>query len=202
MTENPKNPAGIGVEYEATFTGIDKDDVRGRLRASGAELVRPEFLQKRVVFNLPKGHEIPGAWLRVRDEGDKITMSLKIVDGKKIEDQKELCLKIDDFEAGRTLLLALGAEEKAYQETKREVWRLRDTEITIDEWPFLEPFIEIEGGSERAVRDVAETLKFSWPKARFCHVGTLYAEKYDFPEEHFNNETPRIVFGMENPFLY
>ncbi|MEK7110711.1 MAG: CYTH domain-containing protein [Patescibacteria group bacterium] len=201
MTENPKNPAEIGVEYEATFTGIDKDDVRGRLRTSGAELVRPEFLQKRVVFNLPKGHEIPGGWLRVRDEGDKITMSLKIVDGNKIEDQKELCLRIDDFETGRKLLATLGAEEKAYQETTRELWRLHGVEIVIDGWPFLEPLVEIEGAGEDAVQAVAKALGFSWADARFCAVGTLYAEKYNLPEDVINNQTPRIVFGMENPFL-
>jgi hypothetical protein len=30
----------------------------------------------------------------------------------------------------------------------------------IDEWPFLEPFIEVEGGSELGVRQVSEKLGF------------------------------------------
>jgi adenylate cyclase class 2 len=65
----------MNIEYEATFVDIDKKEVRNRLRKAGAELIRPEFLQKRVVFHLPKSHEIKGGWLRVRDEGERITMS-------------------------------------------------------------------------------------------------------------------------------
>lgn len=94
----------MDVEYEATFTDIDKGKVRSKLRSVGATLVKPEFMQKRVAFNLPDGHEIKGGWLRVRDESDRITMSLKIVDGDRIEDQKEICLVVDDFKSGQDFL--------------------------------------------------------------------------------------------------
>lgn len=106
------------IEYEATFLDIDVEDMRKRLLASGATLVKAEFLQKRTVFRLPKSIEITGGWVRVRDEGDKITLSLKVVDGNNIEDQKEVCLKIDDYQQAEILLVALGCEQKAYQETK------------------------------------------------------------------------------------
>ena len=190
----------MDIEYEATFTNIDKNDVRSRLQKAGAKCVRPEFVQKRIVFHLPEGHEIKGGWARVRDEGDKITMSVKVVDGDKITDQKETCVTINDFEQGRMLLAVLGCREKSYQETKRELWIMGDVEITIDEWPFLEPYVEVEGRSEQDVQSVAEKLGFEWEKARFCAVGTLYAEKYGVPEERVNNQTPKIVFDMENPF--
>ncbi len=188
------------IEYEATFTNIDKEEIRNKLKESGAELVKEEFLQKRTVFNLPKNNEIKGGWLRVRDEGDKITLSLKIVDGDKIEDQKEVCLKVDDYEQAELLLSTLGADRKAYQETKRELWVLNDVEVTIDTWPFLDPFVEVEGQTEEEVKSVAEKLGFEWDKARFCAVDTLYSEKYDVPTHQINNETPEILFEMENPF--
>lgn len=50
----------MDIEYEATFENVDKDEMRTRLEKAGATLCRPEFLQKRVVFNLPSGHEING----------------------------------------------------------------------------------------------------------------------------------------------
>ena len=103
----------MDIEYEATFENVDKDDVRSRLKAAGATLARPEFLQKRVVFNLPKGHEIPGGWLRVRNEGDKTTMSLKVVSGDRIEDQKEICLKVNDFDAAVQFLTETVARQHA-----------------------------------------------------------------------------------------
>jgi len=189
------------IEYEATFTNIDKQDIRERLRKIEGKLIRPEFLQKRVVFNLPEEYKIKGGWIRVRDEGDKIRMSLKIVDGTGIESQKEISLKVDSLERAEEFLTLLGCQKKAYQENKRELWKIDGMEITIDEWPFLEPFVEIEGDSEESVKDMAEKLGFDYQDALFCSIDTLYSRKYNLPEDIINNQTPKIVFEMKNPFV-
>lgn len=189
------------IEYEATFENVDKDEMRKRLEKAGAKLVRPEFLQKRVTMNLPKGNEIDGAWVRVRDEGDKITMTLKIIDGKNINNQKETTIIIDDFKKTVVFLKNIGCQEKSFQETKRELWVLEGVEIMIDEWPFLEPFVEVEGKSEKEVKKVSEKLRFDYGKALFCAIGHLYYRKYDMPENYFNNKVPKLTFDMENPFI-
>ncbi|MEZ4103941.1 MAG: CYTH domain-containing protein [Candidatus Paceibacterota bacterium] len=189
------------IEYEATFTNIDKNKIRNRLKECGATLEKKEFLQRRTVFNLPVSNPIKGSWIRVRDEEDKITMSLKIVDGDKIENQKEICLIVDKYDDAEAFLKTIGCQWCAYQETKRELWTLDGVEITIDTWPFLEPFIEIEGDSEERVRKVADKLGFVWNMAKFCSVDTLYNEKYGIPIEIINDHTPKIVFDMENPFV-
>ena len=188
------------VEYEAKFTNIDKDNIREKLKAFGVSLIKPEFLQKRVVFNLPTGHEIQGGWLRVRDEVDKITMSLKVVDGSRIEDQKEICLNVDSFEEAEKFLRALGCQKKSYQENKRELWRLKDVEITIDEWPFIEPFIEIESTSEEKVKEAAEDLGFDYNQALFGATDIICQKKYGISLDIINSIS-KISFGMENPYL-
>lgn len=187
-------------EYEATFLNIDKDEIRGRLRGVGATLVRPEYMQKRIAFDLPSEHGSIHEWVRVRDEGDKITLSYKKIDGDEIHNQKEIQITVDDFDKAVELLSAIGCGAKAFQESKRELWKIDDTEITIDEWPFLEPFVEIEGESEEVVRKVAEKLGFNWSEAKFCAVGALYEMKYGIDAHRINKETPRITFDMENPF--
>lgn len=189
------------IEYEATFEKIDKDEIRAKLKDVGAELVRPEFMQKRMVFNLPTGHEKKGGWLRVRDEGDKITMSLKIVDGTSIQDQKELQINVDSFESGTAMLEAIGCERKAFQESKRELWKLDEVEITIDEWPFLEPYVEVEGKSEEDVKRTSELLGFDYSTALFDSVDGQYAVKYGISKDQINQRTPEILFDMENPFV-
>lgn len=191
----------MDIEYEATFLNINKDEMRSRLKEAGATLVKPEYLQKRVVFELPAGHEIPGAWLRVRDEQDKITMSLKISDGDKITDQKEICLKIDNFEAGVKFLEAIGSTKKAYQENYRELWILNEVEITIDEWPYLEPYVEVEGKSEDAVKEISTKLGFDYSQALFCSADILYNKKYGTPLDTINHHMPRITFNDPNPFI-
>ncbi len=188
-------------EYEATFPNINKDEIRERLKKEGAILVRPEYLQKRVPFYLPGRKNSESSWLRVHDEGNRITLSLKIVDGDKIENQKELCLDVNNFDDAVKLLELVGCEPKSYQESKRELWKLNNVEITIDEWPFLEPYVEVEGHSEEEVKNVSQKIGFGWGQAKFCAVGTLYAEKYGITEEQVNHQTPKIVFDMQNPFL-
>lgn len=190
----------MDIEFEATFPNIDKDEIRQILSKLGAVLKKPEYMQKRVVFKLPKGHEIKGGWLRVRDEGDKITMSLKVIDGDNIDDQKEIYLKVSDFQQAELLLSSIGCEKKAYQESKRELWILDDVEITIDEWPFLEPYLEVEGKSKEIVEQVSKKMGFDFNKALFCSVDKLYNLKYGISQDIINNQTPEIIFGGKNPF--
>ena len=189
------------IEYEATYPNVDKNDIRQKLKSVGAILARSEYIQKRVVFNLPEYVNVKGGWLRVRDEGNRITMSLKIVDGKGIESQREVLLQVDNFNNAEEILTLLGAPKKAYQENKRELWKLNGVEITIDEWPFLEPFVEVEGNSEEAVKKASEVLGFNYSEALFCSVTTLYSRKYQLPEATINNDVPKIIFDMENPFI-
>jgi adenylate cyclase, class 2 len=168
------------IEYEVTFPDINKNEIRERLAKAGAKLIKPEFLQKRTVFNLSKGHEIQGGWLRVRDEDDKITMSLKVVESGRIENQKEACLVIDNYQTAEEFLKDIGSEKKSYQETKRELWILDGVEITIDEWPYLDPLVEIEGESSEAVKMISERLGFNYKNALFCSVDTLYNKNMEF----------------------
>ena len=77
----------MNIEFEATFTPIDKDAMRARLQFAGAVLIYPEFLMKRVPFKMP---ELFRGWARVREEADKITMSYKKVTGTGIADQHEI----------------------------------------------------------------------------------------------------------------
>jgi len=191
----------MNIEYEATFTNIDKDVIRQKLFAVGAQMIRAEFLQKRTVFRLPKENQIKGGWLRVRDEGNRITMSLKVVDGDRIQDQKETQLVVDSFDEARNFLVQIGCEEKAYQESRRELWQMDGADITIDEWPFLEPFVEIESQSEEQVRAVTEKIGFDYNLAKFCAVDSLYQEKYNVSLDRINNHTSKILFEMDNPFI-
>ncbi len=187
-------------EFEATFANVSQAEARKRLVKAGAKLVKPEFLMKRITFNLPVGNELSGGWLRVRDEGDQITMSLKIIDGKNITDQREICLKVDDFNQAVELLEFMGARRKAYQESRREIWHLNNVEICLDEWPYLEPFVEVEGQGEAEVKDVSQKLGFDYNQAQFGAVSLLYNKKYSLSEDEINNNIARITFDEPNPF--
>lgn len=187
-------------EFEAKFLDINKDEFRKKLKKLGAKLARPEFMQKRFAFHLPSGHEIACGWLRVRDEQDKITLSLKVVaDEKNIEDQKEICLTVDSFDEAVLLLETIGCTKKSYQETLREIWVLDEVEIMIDTWPYIDPFVEVEGKSEEEVIKTSEKLGFDYSKALFCAVDRIAEMQYGMPAEKVNL-LPKITFDGPNPF--
>jgi len=161
------------IEVEAKFLNIDRDEMRRKLSAVGFTCIRPNFLMRRVVFDVP-GHDF-NTWGRVRDEGDKITMTIKRTnDEKSITGTEEIEVIIDDFEAGVKLLEGCGLVRKAYQETWREKWQRDGVEVVLDEWPAIEPFCEIEGPDEEIVRTVAAQLGFNWSDAMFGAVGAVY----------------------------
>jgi adenylate cyclase class 2 len=98
-------------------------------------------------------------------------------------------------------LNSIGCRNKAFQESKRELWMMGDIEITIDEWPFLEPFVEIEGKGEKEVKEISEKLGFNYNKAYFGGVDGLYQKKYGVSKNKINNKTDEILFNGENPFI-
>lgn len=188
-------------EYEATFPNIDPEQMRQRLKQCHARLCKPEFLQKRFVFDLPQGQEISGGWLRLRDEGDRITLTLKVISGQTIEGQKELELEVNDFEHTEALLSLLGCRKRAYQESKRELWLLDGVQVTIDTWPFLQPFIEVEGPSEQSVQGVCMRLLLPYQEAIFGSIDRLYALQYNISPEVITYAIPVLTFTGDNPLL-
>lgn len=186
------------IEYEATFANVDHDEIRRRLEELGAIRVKDETFFKRVTLSLPSRES--GSWVRVRDEGDRVTMSLKSIRGEGIECQKEICLEVSDFDSAVSMLEGVGCVKKSYQENKREVWEFDGVEIMLDEWPHLEPFVEVEGKSEEGVKRVCEMLGFGYGEAIFDSITKLYALKYGVLDDIINNEIPRICFGEKNPF--
>ncbi len=189
-------------EYEATFLDINKDDLIKKLKTLNANLERPEFMQRRVTLELPKEKQDPNTWLRVRDEGNKVTLTLKSVDGKTITGQKEILIEVNDFGDTVALLESIGCDRKSYQESKRELWQLGDVEIAIDTWPFLDTYIELESTSEDAVKAAALQLGLNYQDAIFDTVNGIYRKKYGKTLDELDKQILKdFTFDIKNPFI-
>ncbi|MBP6945662.1 hypothetical protein KBD61_03620 [Patescibacteria group bacterium] len=102
-------------EYEAKFLRVDPEDVRRRLKEAGATLVQPERLMKRKTFDfLELSLRAVGAWVRVRDEGDKVTMSYKRITAETMEGMCEVMVEVDDFERSCDFLRSVGMVETSF----------------------------------------------------------------------------------------
>lgn len=175
-------------EIEAKFTDVDPASVRARLQETRATLKQPEILMRRAVFDYPdrRLYSVRG-WVRVRDEGEKITLSYKQVNDRTLYGTQEISVVVDDFEETCRFLLAIGLKTKSHQETRREKWLYGEVEITIDTWPWIPPFVEIEGPNEEVVKQAARDLGFDWSKALYGSVEPVYQMHYDVTEEEINH---------------
>lgn len=176
-------------EIEAKFLHIDHDEMRARLKAVGATCEQPNRLMKRKTYDYPDGRlrTAQNGWVRVRDEGNKVTMSYKQLNDRSFQGTKEVTTTIDGFTAGEDFLVALGLRPTSYQETKRESWTLNGCEIELDEWPWADTYLEIEGPSEAVVRDVASTLGLDWNAVLHGSVEVVYTDEYDVTEAEVNS---------------
>jgi adenylate cyclase class 2 len=164
-------------EIEAKFLNVQHDEIRAKLTELGAICVQPMRLMRRVTIENDRLVE-KNAFVRVRDEGDRVTMTYKQFDSLSVDGAKEIEIVVSDFDTAVQLLDATGLPSQSFQESKRETWQLGEVEIVLDEWPWLKPYIEIEAGSETLVQDTAKRLGFDWNEAAFGDVMVAYRAEY------------------------
>lgn len=181
-------------EIEATFLSVDKDSVRAKLKKSGFKLETPEYMMRRKTFDFSRIAPGLNKWGRVRQETDKVTMTIKEVRGSGINDTYEVELIVNDFDIALAFFEACNAPAKAFQENMREVWMRDGVEITIDTWPGLNPFIEIEGTNEKIVQEISSELGFNFEKAVFGSIDLVYEKEIGIPAETIIR-LPEITFA-------
>lgn len=119
---------------------------------------------RRCIFAADANPSMACTYVRIRDEGDKVTMSAKqyATDGK-MDSQKEYETTVKDFDTTQQILLSAGLTQTGFQENKRETWEMPDgTLVELETWPQLPNYLEIEGKSEDAVKKTASLLSLDW----------------------------------------
>ncbi|MDO8728327.1 MAG: class IV adenylate cyclase [bacterium] len=171
-------------EFELTYIDVDTNKIKTKLIELGAKKVG-DYHYRRIVFDYPDfSLDIKSAWVRLRDEGDKITLTFKQRLGKNVRDKLtgdegmyERETVVGDFDATREILLKIGLIEKMYQENKRERYMLGEVECDIDTWPLLDPYLEIEGPSWDKVHDAVEKLGLKREAGKKFSTNQIYRIK-------------------------
>ena len=145
-------------EYEVTILEVD-DSFESKLVGLGAKLVS-DSRQRRYVYDVKPVN--PNKWIRLRTNGKKTTLTVKEVkDKNEIGGTDEIEIVVDSFEGTNKLLESLGYVSRNYQENYRKMYVLNEVEISIDSWPMIPTYAEIEGKSEKGVLDVLELLGYT-----------------------------------------
>jgi adenylate cyclase class 2 len=185
----------MNIEIEATFLNANHDEIRKQLKAMGGTCVQPLHTMKRAIYDYPDLRlDKQAAWIRVREEANKITMSYKQRQSETIEGMREVEFTISDYEKGRDFLEAIGLTTKAVQESKREVWEFEGCEVMLDEWPWIPTYVEVEGPKEASVRAASEKLGFDYTQAVFDSTDAIYQKYFDVTRTEIS--TVPLTFGV------
>ena len=195
-------------EIEIKFLGVDTAELEGKLVALGAKK-SGDYRYRRAVFDYPDFRlDAQAAWLRLRDEGEKITLTFKqrlgVKNGSLDGDDDGMYEKeivVNDFEGTREILLKTGLTEKMYQENKRTRYLLDGVECDIDTWPLLPPYLEIEGNSWEKVYATAEKLGFKKEDSKKFSTNQIYRlhglDDRNFTKLTFEEQIERVENRFE-----
>ncbi len=181
-------------EYEVKFLNINKIEFRKNLSLMNFKLINPEYTMKRRTFDFSIVSPGKNKWGRVRQEADKITMTIKEVRGDGIDDTYETELIVDDFEKASSFFEECSIHVKSFQENKRELWGKDDIQVTIDTWPGIESFIEIEGSSVEEVMTASKELGFVFENGLFGGIDVVYEKVLGIPAKELIT-LPEITFS-------
>ena len=169
-------------EKEVKFIDIDVVKIEQKLKEIGATRVG-EYFYRRWTFDFP-GFPLnaKGAWVRLRDEGDKVVLTWKQRLGIMSHDgstsdtgMEEIEIIVSDFEKTALMLRRIGMIDKFYQENKRIRWTKRDVEFDIDMWPAIKPYLEIEAKSWEEIDSAIVMLGLNSADKKIFSTGQIFA---------------------------
>lgn len=135
----------------------------------------------------------PNKWVRLRETNGKTTITIKHILNQelqtKIQPVLETEMEVPSIESGNAILEQLGYSFRNYQEKQRVTYILDDTEIDIDSWPLIPPYLEIEGESSEKIDKIVEKLEISNKEIVSCNTAEVYRKYgidiYQFRELRF-----------------
>jgi adenylate cyclase class 2 len=168
-------------EIEVKFLNVDVKALEVKLAAIGASKSF-ERIYRRKVYDFPDLRlNAQSAWVRVRDEGDQVTMGFKQRKNVQKSDgtsndggMDELEIVVSDFGQAAALLEKIGLVEKFYEENHRTRWVKGDIEFNIDHWPMLKPFLEIEAPTWEEINVAIDLLKLDPADKKIFSTNQVY----------------------------
>ncbi len=162
-------------EFETKVLKIDVQSVVTKLRSIGAKET-PEILSRRYVFDI-NNKEIE--WLRLRQTGSKTTLTYKykVRGNTEIGKTIEIEVEVSDFDKTAQILKKLKFIGIYYQENKNHIFKIDDIEFSIDTWPKLDPYLEIESVSKAKVESGLKMLDLEGQDVGDKDITRIYSEQ-------------------------
>jgi len=167
----------VNIEIETKVKVESLDEIAVRMEDLGARLLY-ELSQTDTYFDdVAETLFASDCGLRLRrqltGESEKVILTHKGPRQEaRFKSRQEIEIEVSDLEVAAELLAALGHEKALVFEKRRQVWRLADCAVCLDELPLLGSFVEIEASGEHQIADALEKMEL----AHLGHVNESYAQ--------------------------
>jgi len=168
-------------EIETKVLDIDSEKIKQKLVSFGAKKMQETRL---IVdwYRIKGTKEGEDPWfLRIRSNSEgkhEVTWKAKSDIIGIARKHKEINFNISEPEKLADLFDELGLEKYAHQEKDRTSFKYKDWQFDIDQYPKMPPFLEIEGVSEKSVKDAIELLGLennrTWAKGERILIQDIY----------------------------
>ncbi len=169
---------------------FDKDDINLIEKNLGTKDILDFINDDKNDFNKLKSDEIYelmkktnenfSKWVRLRQTGDETTITIKrIVNSKgeyELDAVNELEFDVPSIDDGKQLLEDLGYFFARHQIKMRIAYDYKNTEIVIDKWPKLAPYIEIEGPTKEEIEEAVLMLGYEIKDAIVINTDDVYSQ--------------------------
>ena len=190
-------------EFEYQFINYDKKELLKKIKELGGYHEGTYLFRVMVVIH-PLNKE--GTYIRVRDEGKKITMTYKYQDvNSEFEEEDEII--IDDFDSAVNILYGIGCTKKYYYEKIREIWNVENSEIVFDNVPAVPEFMEVESPDKNDLDELCKKLNLDSSMmlkkgARMMHeiFGIELPKNTDFTFSNTKKVLGKYVTKNQNQF--
>lgn len=159
------------IEYEAKILNINKEFARERLKEAGAVKTSNYTFRRYVFDTIPA---VPNRWVRLRSDGQATTLAIKEINSDAIDGTDEWEVSVSDIDQTLRILEKIGIMPRGYQENTREEYDLDSAQVSIDCWPGLDPYLEIEASSTKEVIRVAKLLGYTSQQLTAENTEALY----------------------------
>lgn len=177
------------VEIEKRFKNFNYKKTKKIIQDNGFTFFG-SFLFKVIYYKT----NVPNQTIRLRDEGHRITFTIKMYDPNKYELEDEII--INDFNVFNKMLNSMGVEKGLELHKYREIYMSNDqkTEIIFDHFPGLPPYMEIESETEKNLFDTMRLLDLN-EDSKFNSLD-LYLEHYNINKNQMN-DCPLNFYDIE-----
>ena len=137
-----------------------------------------EYLNSKKLINFMKKYENNSKkWIRLRKTNDKTTIAVKHIlanNNTNLQQMLETEIEVPGIKEANEFLESLGFSYKSYQEKRRTTYKYEGYEIDIDTWPGIPTYFEIEGGSEKELREILNKLGYNYNDSVSCSADEVY----------------------------